>query len=360
MGPSVAVGSSTTSARSGLAARLVAAALASAALPLLAAGCAAVGERVGAVGDGLGTLADFTREPGDADRVNFKIALSAARRGNYEAAARAYARMYDHTGHPYAALQLGRYHAEGRGVPRDPAKAAEFFRASYERNWRGRGEAAYGLARLYDTGEGVPADKERAYALYSYAFEQGVTSAAFPLAKAFDEGSPVGPDRTRARTLYEVAAGAGEARAALRLAEIRLEDGASPVQARAVARPGVAWLRELAKQDNDWAEMRLATIYQEGRLAEADPELADRYLRDAAKHGNGTANARLAERAERATRGARWATGGARPRRATRAGWSGSGRRTSRTAARPRGSPSWSARSSSATPRPWSRSAAAS
>ena len=195
-------------------------------------------------------------------------------------------------------MQLGRRYAEGQGVPKDTAKALQLLQSAYDKDWSGRAEAAYYLGRMYDDGNGVPEDKQKAFELFDYAWSKGVKQAAYPLARAYDEGVPVKADRSRALELYRAAAKNGDARAHLRLAELEAEDGAPKEQVYDEAAPGVAWLRGLAKEDNDWAEGRLATIYEEGKVAPPDPELADRYLHDAAQHGNASANVKLAEREE--------------------------------------------------------------
>lgn len=255
-------------------------------LPLALAGCSGMQQ------------AFYESDPAAYDFPNFHAALDAQSRGDDAAAARAYQRLYDNTKHPIAEVQLGRRYAEGQGVPKDTAKALQLLQSAYDKDWSGRAEAAYYLGRMYDDGNGVPEDKQKAFELFDYAWSKGVKQAAYPLARAYDEGVPVKADRSRALELYRAAAKNGDARAHLRLAELEAEDGAPKEQVYDEAAPGVAWLRGLAKEDNDWAEGRLATIYEEGKVAPPDPELADRYLHDAAQHGNASANVKLAEREE--------------------------------------------------------------
>lgn len=257
-------------------------------MPLAAAGC----------GTGLGT--SYDADPLARDPTNLVVALDAQSRGDDKGAMRAYERLLRNSGHPLAEMEIGRRLADGRGAPKDPVRATALLQSAYEKDWPRRGDAAFFLARQVEAGAGTPKDPARAFALYRFARDRGVRLASFPLARAYEEGAVVPADPAQAAAYYREAATLGDARASLRLAELRLQAGDPPAAVHPVARDGVAWLRELAKQDNDWAEMRLATIFAEGTLAPASEELAERYLRDAAKHGNASANVRLAEREEQA------------------------------------------------------------
>lgn len=241
----------------------------------------------------------YEADPGDIDRTNLVVALAAQNRGDDAGAARAYARLLRNTGHPLAETMLGRYYAEGKGVPKDTTKAAELLQSAYAKNWPNRGLPAYYLARLYDSGDGVPEDKNKAFELYSFAYANRIRPAAYPLAVAYNEGVLAPKDTAKAKELFAVAAANGDPRGNLRVAEIDLAQGQPSEEVYKEARPAVAWLRDLAKDDNDWAAYQLANIYTDGKLAPANPELAQRYTRDAAKYGNASANARMAEQEER-------------------------------------------------------------
>lgn len=241
----------------------------------------------------------YEMSPYDADPVNTRVALAAERSGSAARAIRAWQRLQGNTGHPMADLYLGRAYYDGRGVDRDLGRSAELFQAAYRKPWPRRGEAAYYLARQYDAGDGLPRDRVRALSLYREAYESGTMLAALPLAKAYDEGQGVPRDPARARELFEQARALGDPRADLRLAQFAQGDGAAADEVQELAKPGVTWLRGLAKdEDNSWAAMQLATIYEKGELAPVDPELAYRYLRDAAKYGSAVANVKMAERDE--------------------------------------------------------------
>jgi len=59
-----------------------------------------------------------------------------------------------------AQYSIGCLYAEGRGVPRDPSRAAIYFRRPAE---QGHAPAQYNLGNLYLQGEGVPYDASEAY-----------------------------------------------------------------------------------------------------------------------------------------------------------------------------------------------------
>lgn len=260
-----------------------------------------VGVTLALSGCGGSGLTGVNRELAEADRANTRAALNASRRGDHAAAAQAYVRIFENTGHPAAAMQVARAYATGRGLPKDPALAAHYYEEAVAVPWSERGEAARALADLYARGEGVRQDTARAIELYRLALDEGVAAAALRLARAYEQsGAAAAPGEVAA--LYRVAAEAGEPEAALRVAELDLKAGAAPADVQVRALAGIAWLEEQARKGKDWAEFRLAQIYEEGRLAPPDPALAERHLRAAAEHGNTKAIVRLAEREEAAGR----------------------------------------------------------
>jgi TPR repeat protein len=61
-------------------------------------------------------------------------------------------------------------YANGEGVPKDAAKAVEWYRKAAE---QGNAHAQFNLARMYDVGEGVPKDTAKAVEWHRKAAEQG-------------------------------------------------------------------------------------------------------------------------------------------------------------------------------------------
>ena len=58
----------------------------------------------------------------------------------------------------------------GEGVPKDAAKAVEWYTKAAE---QGHADAQNNLGVMYDTGEGVPRDLVRAYVWFNLAAAQG-------------------------------------------------------------------------------------------------------------------------------------------------------------------------------------------
>ncbi len=107
-----------------------------------------------------------------------------------------------------AQATLGWIYETGRGVPRDPARAAKW----YERAARqGNSLAQYALAELYSRGRGVPRDIAAAARLYRAAAEGGNASAQYKLGALYETGRGVPRDYRRAAYWY---ARAGETWAA--------------------------------------------------------------------------------------------------------------------------------------------------
>lgn len=87
----------------------------------------------------------------------------------------------------YAAAQytIGVQYAEGSGIPRDFAKAAQWYQKAADQNLA---PAQYRLASLYEKGLGVPQDKAKARTLYLKAAEAGNPRAMHNLAVLLADG----------------------------------------------------------------------------------------------------------------------------------------------------------------------------
>jgi TPR repeat protein len=72
-------------------------------------------------------------------------------------------------------------YANGRGVPRDFAEAANWYRKAAD---RGDAAAQYNLGVAYDTGQGVPRNVVQAYRWYDVAATRFPSSAADNRAQA--------------------------------------------------------------------------------------------------------------------------------------------------------------------------------
>src|ERR671930_510758 len=75
-------------------------------------------------------------------------------------------------------FDLGVRYQNGDGVPRDPARAAEWYRKAAD---AGHLAAQIALAAMYYNGEGVPQDAGKAVEWYTKAAQQGDTVAQVAL-----------------------------------------------------------------------------------------------------------------------------------------------------------------------------------
>ena len=107
-------------------------------------------------------------------------------------------------GNTLAMNELGNCYANGRGVERDYAEAAKWYKLALE-----NGDSTMvlcNLAELYAAGKGVERDGQEALRLYGKAIERGETRAYANLAWCYEYGEGVEADRGKALELYRVSA----------------------------------------------------------------------------------------------------------------------------------------------------------
>ena len=114
-----------------------------------------------------------------------------------------------------AQLHLGRLYEQGRGTPRDMAKAATWYAAAVERH---DPTAHYRLGRLYEEGKGVRIDFRLAASLYEKAAAAGIADAQFALGQMHFRGRGVIHDDGAAIALLRQAAESGHPAAQFLLA----------------------------------------------------------------------------------------------------------------------------------------------
>jgi hypothetical protein len=131
---------------------------------------------------------------------------------------------------------------QGRGVERDEAAAAVWYRAAAE---QGLATAQSNLARLYDLGRGVEPDAEEAAIWYRRAAEQGHIGSQYRLAVMYDAGLGVPQDESKA----------------------------------------AKWYRRAAKQGHGPSQAELGALYAEGRGVARDRDKADKWLGRASLQG---------------------------------------------------------------------------
>ncbi len=135
---------------------------------------------------------------------------------DYEHAPIAFTQCRARGGNTFAQFELARAYEQGRGVPRDPAQAAKWYRRAAEstvemqftppasgpdaaygqtipshegRRWPGLAEAQYRLGLMYLEGRGVPQDRAQARKWLERAARQGYPEAVARL-KELDAAQP--------------------------------------------------------------------------------------------------------------------------------------------------------------------------
>lgn len=120
--------------------------------------------------------------------------------------------------HPLVQNNLAVIYAEGRGVPQDYTKAAEWFKKSAE---QGDAFGQSGLAYLYSQGRGVPKDYSKAAEWYAKAARQGDTWSQVRLGMLYYLGKGVPKNYAHAVSWFTRAAEAGDVKAQYYLKKIR-------------------------------------------------------------------------------------------------------------------------------------------
>jgi len=110
------------------------------------------------------------------------------------------------TGDPGAAFEVASRYAQGDRLPKNLAKAAEWYQRAAE---GGVVVAQYRLASLYERGQGVAKDLAEAVNWYQHAADQGNVNAMHNLAVLMSEGVDGPPDQAKALQWFQTAAGYG-------------------------------------------------------------------------------------------------------------------------------------------------------
>lgn len=128
-----------------------------------------------------------------------KRATSAYRRGDYAAALRLVQPLAER-GNPIAQYNLGIMHDEGRGVRRNGAEAAKWYRKAAN---RGNAEAQFVLGILYQEGQGVRKNVAQAAKWFRHAAGRGHAGAQINLGVLYATGKGVGRSPARAYQWFE-------------------------------------------------------------------------------------------------------------------------------------------------------------
>lgn len=157
-------------------------------------------------------------------------ALAALERGDYAVAVPQLDELAGQ-GDALAITRLATLYQEGRGVPRDAARAAMLYEQAAA---RGNADAQYNLGNMYLLGEGVPQDDDWAFTYYREAAKQGHAMAQKNVAEFYRAaGLPPPPEEVSVRPRVEasappVAAAQDEAPASSAAASVPASPSASP------------------------------------------------------------------------------------------------------------------------------------
>jgi TPR repeat protein len=144
---------------------------------------------------------------------SFEKGEAAYQAQDYAGALKQWAPLAD-KGDARAETALGDLYYDGKGVTRDPGKAAHWFVLAAA---GGSANAETGLGTLYMTGQGVPQDFAKAREQFAKAAAQGQPLAAYDLATLYDNGQGGPADKTQAVRYYQEAAEFGDDAAAMNL-----------------------------------------------------------------------------------------------------------------------------------------------
>lgn len=192
-------------------------------------------------------------------------------------------------GVPDAAYELGKAYRFGRGVPRDPQLAAQWFIAAVSKSHSHWPHASYHLGEMFLEGEGVPQDDLLARRLLQQALDNDIEQAALPLAKLYAHARGVDRDIQHAEQLALRGAEAGDGKAYLWLLRGYGPEGylgADPMKANAMSKRVIAELTRRVREEQDPEAMRdLAMVHYEGLGVPQDPVEAAGWLDRAAQAG---------------------------------------------------------------------------
>lgn len=155
----------------------------------------------------FGLALGLLTQPASAGR--FEDGVAADDRGDYRAALQIWQELARED-HAEALYRLALAHSQGRGVPRDDAQAALWYRRAAV---HGYVPARSALGRIYDEGKGVPRSPSKAMKWYRLAAQRGDIAAQLALGLIYDTGRGVPQNDWQAVKWYGFAAEKGNATA---------------------------------------------------------------------------------------------------------------------------------------------------
>lgn len=183
-------------------------------------------------------------------------------------------------------FRLGNLYSDGEGVPKDDAKAVEWYREAAD---HGYAKAQNNLGVMYLLGQGVPRDLTKAGEWFRKAAEQGLDASQTQLGDMYVRGEGVPKDAAKAMEWYLKAAEQGQVDAQFNL-------GAAYAFGKGVLKDAVKaveWYRKAAEQNHVDAQNYLGWAYAKGVGVPKDAAKAVEWYRKAADKGNSYAQQNL-------------------------------------------------------------------
>ncbi len=177
-----------------------------------------------------------------------------------------------------AQLNLGLMYANGKGVPKDVAKAVEWYQKAAA---QGNAKAQFNLGVAYANGAGVPKDVAKAMEWYQKAAARGHARAQRILWLMYRSGIGVPKDDAKAVEWLQKEAAQGGANAQAVLGTVyRTGEGVPKDYAKAVE-----WYQKAAAQGDVYAQIQLGGMYRTGEGVTKDAAKAVEWYQKAATQG---------------------------------------------------------------------------
>ncbi len=181
-----------------------------------------------------------------------------------------------------AQVLLGNAYRQGRGVPRDPVQAVQWYTEAAQ---KGDPNGQAYLGRAYQNGFGVKEDSAAAVLWLRKAAEQGDATAQHELGMAYFDGYGTDRDAREAVKWQRLAAEQGYAPAQFQLGyQFYIGQGVAQDYEEAVN-----WYRKAAEQDDHEAQLMLSLMYYGGKGTPQDDTQALMWAILASVDGNSVA-----------------------------------------------------------------------
>lgn len=190
-------------------------------------------------------------------------------------------------GNADAQNSLGLAYAGGEGVPKDDAKAVEWYQKAAVQGGVG---AQLNLGEMYRAGRGVPKDAAKAFEWYQKAATQGNADAQVKLGRMYSDGEGVPKDAAKSSEWYQKALAQGHPVAQWNLAtNYLLGIGVPKDDAKAFE-----WYQKSAAQGRPGSQAMLGALYYAGTGVPKDFAKAFEWYQKAAAQGLASAQTYLA------------------------------------------------------------------